>query len=235
MSNVINKKVSIIIPAYNEEKYLQKTIDSLRSQKYEPLEIIVVVNGSSDRTFEIAEKYADKAINFPEAIGPAKARNEGAKIANGDIFIFLDADSQLSKGAVEKIAKGLEENIIGTCLGKADNNNFKGKLFFLFKNLTHLLRIYRGVIDGVFFCPRHIFFKVKGFNEAKKIAEFQDFIKKAIAIGGKYKVFTNCYAITSLRRYEEKGYFKTLFFWICWKIASFFKKEKKIAKEYFEK
>lgn len=229
-----NKKVSIIIPAYNEEKHIQKAIESLRNQEYQPMEIIVVVNGSSDRTFEIAKNLADKVLNFPEPIGPGCARNEGAKIAKGDIFIFLDADSRLSQGAVEKIAKGLGENEFGTCFGRADNNSFRGKLFFLFKNLTHLLRIYRGVIDGVFFCPRALFFRINGFSETNKIAEFYDFIKRAVLKAGKYKLFTNCYATTSLRRYEEKGYLKTFLFWIWWRIISFFRKDRKTAEEYFK-
>ncbi|MEK7664831.1 MAG: glycosyltransferase [Patescibacteria group bacterium] len=230
-----NKKVSIIIPARNEEKYIQKAIESLMVQKYELMEIIVVVNGSEDATFEIAKRYADKTLNFPEPMCPAKARNEGVKISEGDIFVFLDADSQLLNGAIKKITEDLKKNTFGTCLGKADKDNFKGKLFFLFKNWIHILRIYKGVIGGVFFCHRDIFLKVNGFNQTKKVAEFQDFIKRATTLGVKYKLFRNCYAAISLRRFEEKGYLKTFLFWIKWKIASFFKKDKKIAEEYFKK
>lgn len=228
------QKVSIIIPAYNEENHIQKTLKSLRRQSYQPMEIIVVENGSQDKTYEIAEQYADKVLNFINPIGAGRARNEGAKIAGGGIFIFLDADSQLSD-TIEKIIQSVTLNTVGTCLGKPDSNNLKGKLFFLFKNYLHRLKIYKGVIDGVLFCHRDIFFKINGFNEKRHIAEFNDFIKRAIRAGGKYKLLTDCYATVSLRRYEKKGYLKTVFFWIKWKITSFFQKDNKIASKYFEK
>jgi len=228
-----NKKVSIIIPARNEERCIQKTIKFYREQAYYPLEIIVVVNNSIDKTHEISSKYSDKVINFPDNIGVSAARNQGAKIATGDIFIFSDADSHLSEGAIKKIVNLMDESTIGTPLGKGDSNSLRGKLFFLYKNWTHRFKIYKGIIDGVFFCHRKIFFKTDGFNELKKIAEFEDFIKRAIKNKAKYKLFTNCYAITSLRRYEKEGYLNNYIFWVKWRIASMFKKEKKLTEKYF--
>ena len=230
-------KVSIIIPARNEERYLKRAINSVRIQKYFPIEIIVVVNNSSDMTFKIAKCYADKVLNFSKNIGVSAARNNGAKIAKGDVFIFLDADSQLSKNAIEKIVDSTRLNILGSCLGKAEEgSSLKGKLFILLKNYVHWLKIYKGVIDGVLFCHRHIFFKIKGFDETKYVAEFKDFIERAIKAGGKYKFLINCYSIISLRRYEKKGYFQIILFWIKWRIASFFnkKEEHKLSKKYFE-
>ena len=226
----MDKKVSIIIPARNEEKFIEKTIKNYRSQDY-PLEIIVVANNSTDKTFQIAKSVADKALNFAEKIGVSAARNEGAKIASGDIFIFSDADSCLEPGAVKKIAEHIGENIIGSPLGKQDGESFKGWLFFLFKNWTHRLKIYNGVIDGVLFCHREIFFKAGGFDKNKKIGEFEDFIERAKSVGAKYKLFTDFYATTSLRRYEKNGYLKSFLFWIKWKI---FNENKKLENKYYE-
>ncbi len=227
-----DKKVSIIIPAYNEEKNIQKTIERFKNQKYFPMEVIVAVNGSSDRTYEIAEKYADKALNIKES-GVCNARNEGVKIADGEVFIFSDADSYLSPDAVEKIAKAVDKNIIGTCFGKGDVFSWKGSLFFLLKNAIHFLRIYKGVIDGIIFCHRDIFFKINGFDKNLKIAEFKVFIKEALKNGAKYKVLATCRAITSMRRYEEKGYLSGVFFWLKWKIASLFGQSGDMEKKYF--
>ncbi len=228
-----NKKVSVIIPARNEEKIIQKTIESYKKQEYYPLEIIVVVNNSTDQTYKISSKYADKVLDFSGRIGTSAARNEGVKIATGNIFIFSDADSYLSKGAIKKIVDLIDKNTIGTPLGKGDNDRFGSKLFFFYKNWTHRLRIYKGIIDGVFFCHREIFLKTGGFDKLKKIVEFEDFIKRAKKNKARYKLFTNCYAITSLRRYEEKGYLNNYIFWIKWRIASIFKKEKKLTEKYF--
>ena len=229
----MDKKVSVIIPARNEERFIQKTIKNYRSQDY-PVEIIVVVNNSQDKTFEISNSTADKTLNFSEKIGVSAARNEGAEIATGDIFIFSDADSYLEKGAIKKITEKLGENIIGSPLGEQDGKSFRGWLFFLFKNWTHRLKIYNGVIDGVLFCHRDTFLKINGFDKNKKIGEFADFISRAKLAGVKYKLFTDCYAITSLRRYQKKGYLKSLFFWIKWKAASIFKKDNKLTEDYFK-
>ena len=233
--SMAEKKVSIIIPAYNEEKIIKGTIEVFKKLPYSPKEIIIVVNNSADKTFEIAKKYADKALNFPGPIGVSAARNEGAGVAEGDVFLFSDADSRLSENAIEEIVRATTPSTLGCCLGRGDNESLRGKLFFFFKNWMHRLRIYKGVVDGILFCHRDIFFRTGGFNEAKRIAEFQDFTKRAFKNGGKYKLLRNCYAVISLRRYEEKGYIRIHLYWLRYKIASLFKKEKKIAREYFKK
>jgi len=85
-------KVSIIIPARNEEQFITNTLRSLKNQTYKNHEVIVVINDSSDRTEEIARKYADKVFTLSEK-GAGNARNYGAKKANGDIILFIDADT----------------------------------------------------------------------------------------------------------------------------------------------
>jgi len=226
------KKVSVIIPARNEEKFILNTIENYRSQDY-PVEIIVVVNNSDDKTYELAKNKADKILNFSDKIGVSAARNRGAEAATGDIFIFSDADSYLEIGDVKRIAEQLEENTIGSPLGREDKKSFKGRLFFFFKNWTHRLKIYDGIIDGVLFCHRDVFFKTNGFDKNRKIAEFVDFISRAKSAGIKYKLFTNCYAITSLRRYKKYGYLNSLLFWVEWRVAHIFKKDKELNEKYF--
>lgn len=231
----MQKKVSIIIPACNEQDYLKKTIDSLRNQDYSNIEIIVVANGSKDKTPEVAKKYADKAFFYPKPLGANLARIKGVEKANGEIFIFLDADSQLSKNAVSSISDAASSNTIGTCLGRADGENIKAKLFFGFKNLIHRLKMYKGVIDGIIFCNRDIYFKINGFDKKNIIAEFRDFINRAIKVGAKYKCLTNCYAIVSTRRYEKEGYLKVFSFWFKWLISAIFRRGDKTASKYWSK
>jgi len=228
-----NRKVSIIIPARNEEKFIKMAVESYKSQGY-PVEIVVVVNNSKDRTYEIAKNIADKVLNFQDNIGVSAARNEGAKAATGDIFIFSDADCYLEQGAVRKIADKVGNNIIGSPLGKGDRDTFRSKTFFFFRNWMHRLKIYQGVVGGILICSKDIFVKIAGFNENKKVAEFFDFVKRARQDGAEYKLFTDCYGIISMRRYEGQGYFKTMIFWIKWKILSIFKKEEKLTEEYFK-
>ena len=86
--------VSVIIPTYNEETYLQLCLISLQKMNYpkNKLEIIVVDNGSTDKTSEIARKYNTNLILFPEGRTISSVRNIGAKKAQGSVLAFLDAD-----------------------------------------------------------------------------------------------------------------------------------------------
>jgi len=99
--------VSIIIPARNEEKSLPVLLASLREQVCTPDEIIVVVSPSEDKTLEIAERNDVKVIqleSLPEGwIGKSWACYQGARAANGDILVFLDADSYLESDGLRKI------------------------------------------------------------------------------------------------------------------------------------
>lgn len=113
-------KVSVIVPAYNEEKYIPKCIDSLLGQTYKNLEIIVVDDGSTDKTAEIVKKYESNGVSLlrQDHLGPGKARNLGAENAKGEILILVDSDMEFEPNYIEELIKPIvsgEE--IGTCHG----------------------------------------------------------------------------------------------------------------------
>ena len=96
-----SKKVSIIIPAYNCESYIEKCLSSVLTQKGADLEIIVVNDGSKDRTLEILNGYKDKIrLCSIENSGAANARNVGLEKATGDFVMFLDSDDYLEENAI---------------------------------------------------------------------------------------------------------------------------------------
>ncbi len=84
--------VSIIIPCFNYGRYLRDAIESVISQGYPHKEIIVVDDGSSDETKQIAEKYQDVKYVYQDNQGLSAARNTGIKNSRGDFLVFLDAD-----------------------------------------------------------------------------------------------------------------------------------------------
>lgn len=84
--------ISVIIPVYNGEQFLDESITSVFLQNYSPLEIIIIDDGSSDRSREIATSYTDVLYLYQENAGTAAARNRGIKMSKGDLIAFLDAD-----------------------------------------------------------------------------------------------------------------------------------------------
>jgi len=101
--------VSVVVVAKNEEKYIENCLKCLKNQTLKP-EIIVVDGHSTDRTFSIAKKYADKVVKDNKK-GVADARNIGWKIAKGDIVAYCDADCLPTKDWVEKISKLMNNNV----------------------------------------------------------------------------------------------------------------------------
>jgi len=84
-------KISVVIPAYNEEEYIASAIECFLKMTYHPLEIIVVDDGSTDRTAEIASNFPIRLIRIKHS-GPARAKNIGIKEATGELIIIHDAN-----------------------------------------------------------------------------------------------------------------------------------------------
>jgi glycosyltransferase involved in cell wall biosynthesis len=106
-------KISIIIPAYNEEKYIGDCLDSLKNQEILADEIIIVDNNCTDKTVEIAKKYDVKIIKQPIQ-GIIPARDMGFENTTGDILVRCDADSIAPKDWIKTIKDDFEkENIVG--------------------------------------------------------------------------------------------------------------------------
>ena len=85
--------ISVVIPAYNSQEFLAEAVQSVRAQGYPNIEIIVVDDGSTDRTAEIAKSLGpDVQYHYQENQGPSAARNTGIVAAKGDFIAFLDSD-----------------------------------------------------------------------------------------------------------------------------------------------
>lgn len=103
--------ISIIIPFYNEEKYLFRAINSVLNQTYENIELILVDDGSIDSSNDIARKICEETprcrLIETQNLGPGMARNEGLKNSKGDLVAFLDADDEYEKDAIQKMNSNL--------------------------------------------------------------------------------------------------------------------------------
>lgn len=122
-----SNNISVVIPAYNAEKSLQKTLNSLHDQSLKSLEIIVVDDGSIDNTEKVAKSLASKVIKT-ENRGPASARNTGIKYASGEIIALIDSDCQAEKTWIESIYRIFTDTGILVIMGRAviPSSNFMG-------------------------------------------------------------------------------------------------------------
>lgn len=110
-----NNMVSIVVPVYNSEKFIEETIKTVKEQTYTKWELILVNDCSTDKSKTIIEKYEKndkriRLINLRENSGAAMARNNGIEYAKGKYIAFLDADDLWDKEKLEKQIKFMEEN-----------------------------------------------------------------------------------------------------------------------------
>jgi len=113
--------VSVIIPAYNAERYLGEAIESVLGQTYAPLETIVVDDGSTDGTAEVAAAYPGVAVISQKNAGPAIARNRGFAASTGELIAFHDADDAMVPEKIEvQVECLLADDGIGVVMGEQE-------------------------------------------------------------------------------------------------------------------
>lgn len=95
-------KFSIIVPAYNMEKYIKRTLDSIKKQTFKDYEVIVIDDGSTDKTVEVAKTAKVKVIEHKHA-GLSVVRNAAIKEAKGDYIVMLDSDDWWDKDLLKKL------------------------------------------------------------------------------------------------------------------------------------
>ncbi|MFH1683125.1 MAG: glycosyltransferase family 2 protein [Candidatus Woesearchaeota archaeon] len=219
-------KISVIIPAHNEEAYLEKTLQSLRSQNFLNYETIVVCNGCEDNTEEVAKRYLNQTTRIfsLNLANVSLARNHGAEQASGDVLLFLDADTILEEDSLSRIDREFNENFaVATTKTKPDVPKLKYKLASAFKNIYNQPWIYQGC-SGALICRKDGFHQVRGYPEIK-VKEHRKLIIK-LKKKGKYKLI-NTYAITSMRRFERWGLAKVTYFWVKEWVKNYFSDLKK--------
>jgi len=206
---LIKCMLSIVIPTLNEEKYLPLLLKSIKKQGLKSREIIIADAGSEDKTLGIAREYKCKIV--PGGL-PAKGRNQGAKIAKGDLLLFLDADIILPENF---LSKALEEfnsrhlDIAAFRLFPVRENKFKHFLFNTFYNVPIMLleKILPHAATGILI-KGSIFKKLNGYNEDIKLAEDHDLSRRAKKIG-KYGIIKSTRIFISERRFRKDGWIRT--------------------------
>ena len=222
--------VSIIIPAHEEEKYIGISIERLLNQsevifigKDETpadfigkgkavCELTVVVTSGEDNTEGVVAKYPKVNLISDNFSGVSEARNIGANVSKGDVFLFLDADTLLNDGFLKRLDDFKDRrNFIGTSRLLPDINTVKARIFMFGNNIAHIIS---RTSMALIFCHRDVYKEVGGFDESMPAGEDLKFINIALKNKAKFKYLGSISAITSMRRFETNGYIKTAIEWI---------------------
>lgn len=134
--------ISIIVPAYNVEKYIEKCLDSLLNQTFDDYQIIVVNDGSTDRTDEIIQqKYLDKVVYIDKKTnsGLSDTRNVGMKFATGEYIIFVDGDDYVNNSCIQKIRSIIKSHrdVDVVYVGHIEERNGEQKQFKGFQSVCN--------------------------------------------------------------------------------------------------
>lgn len=228
--------LSIVIPAYNEEKYLPQTLDAMNAalSGIDGAEIIVVDNESTDSTLDIAITRGTKVVTELEH-NIAKVRNTGAAAASGNVLVFIDADTIVRPGMFEKIVEAMaDENCFGGS-SAVEYEPIKGRIIvewfmLLWPFLGNLTKMRGGALQ---FCRAEIFHELGGYDTSIYVGEDIDFHWRLDRLardrGGRTAFIEDPKVLTSSRRWNRMGLIRMLFFThpitllLAWRLRSFWK------------
>jgi glycosyltransferase involved in cell wall biosynthesis len=175
-------KLSIVVPAFNEERLLAGTLESIKTaaRAFDAAggwELIVCDNNSTDRTAEIA-RTAGARVVFEPHNQISRARNTGADAATGEWLLFVDADSAPNPGLLRDLLAAIEggDIVAGGCTIAADSDSFWFRMGIRAWNV--LSRLNRWGAGSFIFCERAAFSELKGFSEDLYASEELDFFQR---------------------------------------------------------
>ena len=225
--------VSVVVPARNEEAFIGVALRSVAAQTHpgEEIEVVVAVNGSQDRTAQVAYEVAEELDGVAQVNGthppsvrvlhevPAglsRAKNAGVRAARGRLVIFLDADSRMSPALVATVAQRAAAGERAASIQVvADGRDPIDRAFFW--AIEHGKRLV-GTRANMFWCERALFESLGGFNEALNHAEDLDFMVRAKRAGIRVGHIHDGWIATSPRRLHAGpmriGMFRMLGRWV---------------------
>ena len=186
-------RISVVIPALNEEKFLPVLLESLKNQTFKDYEVIVADAGSKDNTLEIANSYG---------------RNRGAEVATGEFLFFFDSDVLLPNDFLEKAMREMDDRFIdlATCEFLPLSELTIDKAVFQLSNLIVKMNqnLNPRAAGFCIFINRRLFNRVGGFDESVVIAEDHDLVERASKFRPLRFLKTTSLSV-SVRRLDKEG------------------------------
>jgi glycosyltransferase involved in cell wall biosynthesis len=197
-------KLSIIIPTFNEEKHLPQLLNQIRGQTFKDYEVIIADGGSTDFTLKIAREDNCK---IAKGGSPAKGRNHGASISQGELLLFTDADNvSLPHNFLERIIQKFEKKRLGVASFPIfPQGNFVDKVaYFLYNLWAGLSQKFLAHATNTILVKRSIHQEIGGFDEEIRLAEDHEYVRRAVK-HGKFGFIQEGPILTSARRQEREG------------------------------
>ena len=178
--------VSVIIPVYNYDRYLAEAVESVLNQTYQHVEVIVVDDGSTDRSGEVAKSFADRGVQYcyqvHSGIGPT--RNKGVELARGDFIAFLDADDRWPIQKIERQLGAFEtdpelEMVFGQALQLQNGSEWESGVSAYKVAVDGMVP---GMVPGTMLIKRDAFDRVGKFLGDWKVGEFIDWYARAVEL-----------------------------------------------------
>lgn len=203
--------ISVIVPAYNEEEFIEKCLTSLEKQSLprEDYEIIVSDSSSTDNTLEIAKKHADTVVKCKKH-SAGFGRNQGAKKASGELLAFIDADTIASREWLEGVKRGLENAVACTGPIRAlEKDTIYLRLFFRWWSIQSRLSVllHYPVFPGFNFAVRKSAFERVGGFLAEDITTEDLDLSLRLRKYDNLSFSSKMLVLTSTRRFKEKSLF----------------------------
>ncbi|MBP6739072.1 MAG: glycosyltransferase [Leptospiraceae bacterium] len=198
-------RISVVIPALNEEKFLPVLLESLKNQTFKDYEVIVADAGSKDKTLEIAHSYGARVV--PGGM-PGPGRNRGAEVATGEFLFFFDSDVLLPNDFLEKAMREMDDRFIdlATCEFLPLSELTIDKAVFQLSNLIVKMNqnLNPRAAGFCIFINRRLFNRVGGFDESVVIAEDHDLVERASKFRPLRFLKTTSLSV-SVRRLDKEG------------------------------
>ena len=178
--------VSVILPVYNYERYLGEAIESVLNQTYQHLEVIVVDDGSTDQSGEVARSFAGRGVRYCHQVhaGIGPARNSGVELAQGEFLAFLDADDRWPLEKLERQLGAFEsdptlEMVFGQALQLQNGPEWEAGVR---DNQLAVAGMVPGMVPGTMLIKRDAFLRVGKFQGDWKVGEFIDWYARAVEL-----------------------------------------------------
>lgn len=226
------KKLSVIIPAYNEELFIGDLLNQLSGQMLKSVEVVVVDNNSEDNTAALVKKHQSTlplTLLHHKTKGVSSARNVGAEESSGEWLLYLDADVHIPQGFLKEIMGAIKDPIFQVAgmpfYPRSDKRIDRLAIGLVRRYFRSLAKTKHPLTPGFAMLVRKdLHDTIGGFDESLSYSEDTDYLSRAVKAGGAFSFLPEPHVLMSVRRLEEAGRLKMFATHIYTEVVRFFRR-----------